>query len=219
MDQCGMGQFQSETQSVLDFRIVCVGSPRHFDIVPQHIVCQGISPLQNRLILGPRLWRTRLIFTLERDVRIDLCRINAANQRPIRVNSTTHVGKEVWTRSNHIRDEHDDNARWHRSAHDREGPAFKVSSSWVAVQCLWPRRRLAQQLYFVTSIEPLCCLRHGQRNLGVAAAFAAFGTTKTYFHVNESPQSALSSALVRRRRPYSRQHSIMQHTRDDYTFV
>lgn len=143
--------------------------------------------LQNVLILSPCLRRTRLVFTLERDEGIDFRRINAAHEGPILVNSTTTIRQKVGTGPNDIRNERDDDARWHRSAHGREGPSFEMKSPWFAVHCYRPWRGLAEQLYVVTAIEPLYCFRHRQRNLGVAAAFPTLGTLKVYVHTNDIP--------------------------------
>lgn len=155
--------------------------------------------LQNGLILSPCLRRTRLVFTLERDEGVEFRRINAAHEGSILVNSTTTIRQKVGTGSNDIRNEHDDDARWHRSAHDREGPSFEMESSWVAVHRYRPWGALAEQLHVVTAIEPLYCFRHSQRNLGVAAAFTALGTLKVYVHTNDIPSvspraSTLSAA-------------------------
>src|ERR1700678_3680105 len=182
MNHGGVSHVQCQTQSALDARIEDVGRPRHFNVSRDRIVRQHPPALQKRLILGPRLGRTRLVGRFERNEWIDFGRINAANQRPILVYRTTHIGEEVWARSNYIRDEHDDDARWHRSAHDREGPPFEMSSSWFAVQRFRPGRRLAQQLHLIPTIEPLYCFRHSQRNFSVAAAVAALSATKMYIH-------------------------------------
>jgi hypothetical protein len=60
-----------------------------------------------------------------------------------------------------------------------------MSSPWFDVQRCRPWRRLAQQLHFITAIEPLYCFRNSQRNFGVAAAFAALSAAKMYVHAHD----------------------------------
>ena len=158
------------------------------------MVRQHPPALQKRLILGLSPGGQALLAGLERHQWIDFGGINAANQRPILVYRTTHIGAEVGARSNHVRDEHDDDAHWHRSAHDREGPSFEMSSSRFAVQRGGPRGGFAEQLHLITTIEPLYGFRNGQRHFGVAAAFAALGATKMY---------QVLHALIIRHRPRS----------------
>ena len=73
-----------------------------------------------------------------------------------------------------------------------------MSSSWFAVQRFWPWGRFAQQLHFIPAAQPLYRFRNGQRNFGIAAAFAALGAIKVYVHANDPAADQIFAWLVKK---------------------
>jgi hypothetical protein len=158
--------------------------PGLVDVALQDGAQEPAAALKQRLIAGPGFRRAGFPGRLQFDRRIDLGRINAADQRPPLIDSAAHVRLQVRTVAGETGGENDRDPRAYRTAHRGEGAAHEMGHAGVDRRTiLGRRRRLADDLHRMAAVEPGHRFGHGQRKLQALAAVSALRAAEMHIHV------------------------------------